>query len=313
MVSISPPRVMVTGGAGFIGSHVVDELLQLGHAVLVFDNFSAGNRDFLPANHSNLTVVQGDILDGDALARAVSEFRPTHVAHMAALHFIPYCVAHPLETIDVNIKGTEQVLRSVATADIRRVLVTSSAAVYAPSADPHDEVSSLLGPTDIYGFSKYANETQGRLFQRETGAQVILARVFNAYGPRETNPHLIPEIVSQMKSGNGPISLGNMTTKRSYVFVKDLARALAALILLDQEGCEVYNIGSHAEYNAEEILQILGEVAGREIPFTSVAARQRPSDRPRLQPALGKIENVLGWSERYDIRTGLREIIDSEA
>jgi len=307
-------KTFITGGAGFIGSHVVDECLARGHTVCVFDNFSVGQKKHLPQENEHVQIIEGDILDKDALQKALLDFAPTHVMHLAALHFIPYCNAHPLETIDVNVKGTEQVFALLSTEELpslERVLFASSAAVYAPSEDLHKEDEGE-GPTDIYGTSKYTNEFQGQVFHKRTELTTIAARIFNAYGNRETNPHLIPEIIGQLKAGNISLELGNVTTKRSYIFTKDLARGLCDMLETDKfSGFTTCNIGSHAEYSAEEIVNFLREITGKDITYTSVVNRQRKSDRPRLQPNLDKVES-LGWKEEYDIKKGLQEIVDTE-
>ena len=307
-------RIFITGGAGFIGSHVVDECLSRGHTVCVYDNFAVGKREHLPEDNENLYVIKGDILDGTTLQSALVDFQPTHVLHLAALHFIPYCNAHPLETVDVNIKGTEQLFAVLNTRELptlSRVLFASSAAVYAPSEDLHKEDEGE-GPTDIYGTSKYANEFQGQVFHRRTGIDTVAARIFNAYGNRETNPHLVPEIIGQLKAGNTSLKLGNVTTKRSYIFTKDLARGLCDMIETNKfSEYTTCNIGSHDEYSAEEIVNLLREITGKDITYTSVANRKRKSDRPHLQPNLERIES-LGWTEDYNIKKGLSEIVSEE-
>jgi UDP-glucose 4-epimerase len=154
---------------------------------------------------------------------------------------------------------------------------------------------------------------QAEAFHLQTGIDTVSARLFNAYGTRETNPHLIPEIIEQIKQGNTQIELGNITTKRSYVCVKDIAKALLGLLESDKVSKhEVCNIGSHHEYNAEELVNMLSEITGHPIECMSVKERQRASDRPRLQPALEKLENLTDWHEEYDMKIGLSEIVSEE-
>lgn len=306
-------RVFVTGGAGFIGSHVVDECLARGYSVLVYDNFSRGRDEFLTKTTS-LRIQRGDILNRSLLHSALAEYAPTHLIHLAALHYIPYCNQHPEETIDVNVKGTQNLLDAATqcAGTLRKVLFASSAAVYRPSTSLHRE-DEPLGPTDIYGCSKYMNEIQARMFHESTGIPTVAARIFNAYGTRETNPHLIPEIIAQWRSGKREIELGNLTTKRSYIYVRDLARGIVDLLAGDTGGAyEAFNIGSHTEYSAAELLSLLGEVTGTAITAHSIGSRKRASDRPRLQPDLQKIASTVGWKEQYSMSLGLQDILHEE-
>ena len=150
------------------------------------------------------------------------------VIHLAALHFIPACNRDPQRAIRVNVDGTQGVLKAAAdAASVVGVVVASTAAVYAPSTEAHSE-SSTIGPTDIYGLTKLWSEQLAELFARSTGKSVGIARLFNVFGPGETNPHLIPTIVRQLQQGP-ELRLGNLSTKRDYVYVEDVARGLIAL------------------------------------------------------------------------------------
>jgi UDP-glucose 4-epimerase len=187
-------RVLATGGAGFIGSHLVDSLLDSGQEVLVVDNFSLGRREHLDRARASgrLTVVDGDIRSKEDL-RPVADFAPDTVFHMAALHFIPYCNAHPAEALEVNVLGLDTVIRSVRGACVKTFVFPSSGAIYGFGTGRGQ--SPRPRPDEVYGISKWIGEqVMARFHDDRPGARTVIARLFNTYGPRETNPHVLPDI-----------------------------------------------------------------------------------------------------------------------
>ena len=183
-------RILVTGGAGFVGAPLSRTLRERGYGVLIYDNFFNGRRESV----EGLDVVEGDIRERDLLRKTLEEWRPDMVCHLAAIHFIPYCNAHPVETIDVNTRGTATLFDLLKDGKTERVISISTAAVYTPSDTPHSE-EAPLNPIDIYGISKLHTEQLLALYQRQTGRTAINVRLFNIYGPGETNPHVIPDIL----------------------------------------------------------------------------------------------------------------------
>src|SRR5947209_11926437 len=235
-------RVLVTGGAGFIGSHLVESLLDSGADVLVVDDFRLGRREHLgdgPAGR--LTVIEGDIRSAEDL-RPVADFAPDTVFHMAALHFIPYCNAHPQEALDVNILGLEAVIRAVRSAPLRAFVFPSSGAIYGFGDKPWPETAPAR-PDEIYGISKWMGEqVMGRFHADRPEVRTVVARLFNTYGPRETNPHVLPDVMKAMIEGK-PIELGNLWPKRDLIFVTDTAAGLLASAS-GGPGLEVFNVGT---------------------------------------------------------------------
>jgi UDP-glucose 4-epimerase len=302
-------RILVTGGAGFIGSCLVNELLQDGDTVLVYDNFSTGRLDFLPSHHPRLTVVVGDIDDLKGLRHIVQEWQPGYVFHLAAIHYIPYCEAHRQQTLHINVEGTLTVLEACRNSNVRRIVAASSAAVYGVSNRFNREFDTPA-PIDIYGISKWFDEILLRQFQRETGLSCIAARIFNVYGYHETNPHVIPEILQQLHQQQ-EIVLGNLDVYRDFVYVKDVAQALMALAHVSDVDFGVFNVGSGIEHSVREIVETCQRIVGRPVHVRSDAARRRQVDRPHLRADISAIQQDAGWSPRYDLEKGLSEIIQS--
>lgn len=307
---LSLKRVLVTGGAGFIGSHVVARLLDAGMQVGVIDNFSFGHKEFLPLSHEQLVLMQADIRDGTTLPQLFQDFRPDAVVHLAALHFIPYCNQHPTEAADVNIMGTRQVLRCCELTSPKVVFFASTAAVYPISADPNTETAEP-GPTDIYGITKLTGEYLAELFQRRTGIRTVVGRLFNAYGPHETNPHVIPEIIAQLRAGQRELSLGDILPRRDFIHVTDLARAIALLLHTATPPFAVFNIGTGEEYSIAEILALCEQILGETIAVTPDPARFRQTERMHLLADSSKLRNLTGWQPQMTMSAGLRDLLQA--
>ena len=193
---------VVTGAAGYLGSHVVEQLLARGTSVLAVDDLSTGKSDYLKAHSANpkFKLAQLDIRDASALSQLFQQSRPTAVIHLAALHFIPACSADPALTISLNVHGTQCVLSAAHAAHIERIWFASTGDVYVPDEKPHHEANSPTGPFNIYGLSKLMGEQLIALESRiRPDARFVVGRLFNLYGPRETNPHILPEILSQIR------------------------------------------------------------------------------------------------------------------
>ena len=298
--------VLVTGGAGFIGSSLVRRLLSTGYGVRVLDNFVNGRRDNLP-DEANLDILEGDVTSAEDVKRCL-EPGADYVVHMAAYHFIPFCDTHPAETIHVNTYGTQNLLEAVACMEQKpgKVICASTAAVYPPGEKACRE-EDRTGPIDIYGISKDAGEQIANLFHRRTEIPCINIRIFNAIGPRETNPHLLPDIIDQMKEGKLEISLGNLTPKRDYIYVDDIADGIITLLESSARG-GAYNIGSGEAHNAQEIVDSISSVTGRPYKTVSVADRQRETDRPCLLADSSKLQG-LGWECRHNIGEALTKTL----
>ena len=302
-------RCLVTGGCGFVGSALVRRLLAESHEVVVVDDLSRGSRENLGADLARVRVIEQDVT-GD-LSRIFSSFQPDVVFHLAALHFIPDCDADPARCLRVNVDGTRSVLE--AAAGLRgpvSLVVASSAAVYAPAESAHQEQLDTLGPVDVYGQSKRWTEELAAGFADVTGSGVGIARLFNVYGPGETNAHFIPSLICQMKAG-ASVRLGNLSTKRDYVFVDDVADALLRLAEHGREGgCATVNIGSGRAYAGAEVVEALAELAASGVAPVTDPGRLRPVDRPVLlaDPALA--QKLLDWAPRTSLVEGLRAAWD---
>ncbi len=296
--------VLVTGGAGFIGSAFCRALVSHGSRVVAYDNLRFGRSDLLP-DDPRCTLVAGDIRDGSTLRRLLRETSPRAVCHLAAIHFIPYCIAHPDEALDINVNGTRELLDACREVRPERLLFTSTAAVYPPEDGPFTE-EHAPGPIDIYGETKLAGEALVRRFASETAVPTVIARLFNAFGPRDTNPHLIPDVLAQLGEGD-TVRLGNLEPVRDYVYLEDLAAALVKLLGASGEGCAVFNVGSGEGRSVREVVSAFETAVGRRLRLVQDPARVRKVERPRLVADAGKLRGT-GWRPQVGFQEGIRRL-----
>ena len=255
-------KIMVTGGAGFIGSAVIKKMQKEGHEIFVIDNLSFGKRKFISVADDHF--FETDILDKAAVYDIIGRVRPDIVIHLAAVHFIPYCNQHPYESSNINITGTMNLLDAVTKYPVKQFFFASTAAVY-PISDAAVNETHPLGPMDIYGLSKLVGEHLCNEFHMQTKTPVIVCRFFNAFGPNETNPHLIPEIQQQVNSGLRTLQLGNLTPKRDFIHTSDMANAVHVLLNKVNEGIHIYNLGRGIEYSVTEIVDAFARQLGEPI------------------------------------------------
>ena len=238
-------QVLVTGGLGFVGSALVAHLIDHEADVTVFDDFSRGSIGNIDAKRVDIVV--GNLDDTDALKQChPTRLRRSRSSGGDALH--PDCNRDPLACLRVNVLGTENLLAVCSAAGIERIVAASSMAVY-PISDTPSLETDPIGPYDVYGESKVANEMQLLRWSRQnTDRTAVAIRLANAYGPRETNPHVIPEILDKLVMGRRALQLGNTTPFRDYIHVDDIASGVRSLIEADlAPGYHVFNLGSGAE------------------------------------------------------------------
>lgn len=303
-------RIFITGGAGFIGSTLAKQLVAQGHQVSILDNLSFGRRELAPVPEARFH--HADIRDREAVRKAMAAERPEWVLHLAAVHFIPYCNSHPVEAADININGTISVLdAAAANASVEQVFVASTAAVY-PIAGGALAEAHPTGPLDIYGTTKLACERIARAFHGTTGKPTIVGRFFNAFGPNETNPHLIPEVQRQVLAGARTLRLGNLEPKRDFIHTEDMGRAMEALLEAGVNGFDTFNIGRGIEYSVREIVEAFARQLGEPLAIEVDPGRVRKVERMHLLADVSKLKARTGWAPRWDIDEGVATLLRSD-
>jgi UDP-glucose 4-epimerase len=297
--------VLVTGGAGFIGSHLVELLVEARRHVVVLDDLSRGRREWLP---HNAELLQLDIRDMAGVQTAVEQIAPDSVVHLAAMHFIPAVEGAPDLARDVNVEGTRSLLAALNGRPPELVLFASTAAVYPDREGPIAETCDPA-PLELYGETKLEGEQLVAEFCRTTRTSFVAARLFNVVGPRETNPHVVPELVSQLQAGDGPVRLGNLETRRDYTDVRDVAAALHALAAAGRSGATVCNVGSGHGVSVEELVEVCREILGRPVEVQVDPTRRRARDRRELVADPGLLRTMTGWRPKITLRETLRDLL----
>jgi len=299
---------IVTGGLGFIGNELVRQLLQAGEEVVVLDNRNRTAPDI--GDLRDVRVLEVDLTQHARVAATLTDLKPKTVFHLAAIHFIPECNANPERTLRVNVEATMGLLRACVAAKVEHVLYASSGAIYADSPEPLTE-ESPVGPVDIYGWSKWFGEELCRWQSAAHGLKITICRLFNNYGPRETNAHIVPEILSQLKHGRR-LSLGNTKPRRDYVHTSDTARSLRLLAKTPPAACETVNIASGEDASVDELITLLSELLADSITLEIDPARFRNADKLVQRADISKLRRRLSWRPEVPLRDGLRDLLKYE-
>ncbi len=300
-----PLEVLVTGGAGFIGSALTQLLLKKGLRVTVLDNLSFGRGEHI---WPEIRLIRGDLRSEESLIRAID--RPyAMVFHLAAIHFIPYCNSNPQETISINVSGTYELLKALSHTKPKKLFFASTAAVYDTTSRYHREADLPL-PMDIYGITKLSGEHLVRQFHKATGVPCQIGRLFNAYGPRETNSHLVPHILEQLKMGTRTLALGNLTPVRNYIHTSDMVDAIYSLTSRLRKGIEVTNIASEDEYSVRGVVSIFSKILKEKISIKVRHDLTRKVERSHLRADLKLLRKRARLKPRITFEEGIRELLE---
>jgi UDP-glucose 4-epimerase len=313
-------KFLVTGGAGFIGSHLVESLLKDGHSVTVIDDFSTGSPENLAfaKKKSKLDVVEGDLLKLPELEYLIS--RSDMVYHLAAAVGVELVVHDPVRTIMTNVHGTERVLKGAERCRTK-VLIASTSEVYGKSdkAKFHEGDDLLIGPSTncrwAYACSKLLDEFFGMAYYRAEKMPILVVRLFNTVGPRQTGRYgmVLPRFVSKALAGEPLLVYGSGTQTRCFCHVSDTVRALRALVGCDEAVGKVFNVGSTEEISmndlAATVIRRLKSKSAIEHISYEKAYESGFEDMMRRLPDTTAIRNAIGWKPDYN----LNQIIDSVA
>lgn len=306
-----PQLILVTGGCGFIGSHLCEALIERGCRVRVLDDLSSGHRANLAAMEARLEVVIGDVREPETVRRAMEGV--TGVFHEAALVSVFDSVNRPADCHAINATGTLNVLLAARDAAVRRVVFAGTAAAYGnnPELPKHEDMRPE--PESPYAVAKVAGEHYLRIFSRLYGLETIVLRYFNVYGPRQDprSPYsgVISKFVADFTAGRPPTIFGDGLQTRDFVFVKDVAQAnLRALFGPTVGRGQIYNVGSGRTATLRELSALLGRLTGRALE--PVFQDARAGDIQHSAADISRLRAELGFEPAYDLERGLRSLLD---
>lgn len=308
-------KVLVTGADGFIGSHLVEELLDEGYKVRAFVYYNSFNTwgwlDTLPKEKlKQIDVFTGDIRDPNGVREAMKGI--DEVYHLAALIAIPFSYHSPDSYVDTNIKGTLNVLQAAKDLGTKRILVTSTSEVYGTAQYvPIDELHPFQGQSP-YSATKIGADRLAESFYRSFNMPITIVRPFNTFGPRQSARAVIPTIITQLLSGETEIKLGSLTPTRDFNFVRDTARGFIEIAKSDATIGEEINIATQDEISigrlAEELIKQINSKA--KIVCDDQRLRPEKSEVNRLLGSNEKIKRLTNWTPSYSFEEGIRETVE---
>lgn len=308
-------KVLVTGADGFIGSHLVERLLEEGCKVKAFVYYNSFNSwgwldTFSKEKLSEIEVFVGDVRDPHGVRQAIKGV--DIVFHLAALIGIPFSYHSPDSYVDTNIKGTLNVLQACRDYDVERVIVTSTSEVYGTAKYvPIDENHPRQGQSP-YSATKISADYIAESFYRSFDLPVVIVRPFNTYGPRQSARAVTPTIITQLLSGERDIKLGNLHPTRDLVYVKDTVEGFVKIAEIDETIGEEINIATQTEISIGDLAQKLINTINPEAEIITEQQRLRPekSEVERLLGSDEKIRKLTNWVPRYILEEGLKETIE---
>jgi len=299
----SAGKVLVTGGGGFIGSHLVERLLRDGRDVRVLDNFSTGHRH-------NLADVEVELVEGD-----IQSYERVHTAvrgcelvyHLAALPSVPRSVQDPLTSTASNVTGTLNVLLAARDEDVRRVIFASSSSVYGPESEFPQREEAPARPISPYGVSKLAAEGYCRAFTRVYGLETVAVRYFNVFGPRQDPlsqyAAVIPNFITAVLTGERPVIYGDGEQSRDFTYIDNTVDGTVLAASAEGAAGETFNVACGDAMTLNQLLERIGELSGKEIE--PIHIDPRPGDVPRSLADISRAREILGYEPAVDIPAGL--------
>jgi len=301
-------RVLVTGGAGFIGSEVVRQLCNNGAHATVLDNFTSGKIQYL--EELKVRAVKGDVCDKESLSDALRD--QEIVFHLAALPFIPDCYVNPSEFFKVNAMGTVNVMwEAIQSESVEKFVHVSSSEVYGTAKYPLMNENHPTLPHSTYAASKLAADRAVLTLHKEHSFPAVIIRPFNSYGPRVTQPYIVPEIILQLLRG-AQVYLGNVDSWRDFTYVSDTARGIILASVVKEAVGETINIGSGKDVKIRDLVKLIAELMGKadDVEICYDRSRLRPYDVDRLICDYSKANKILGWQPSVPLERGLTDTIN---
>ncbi len=304
-------RILVVGGAGFIGSHIVDKLLEGGLEVIVLDNFSTGRMENLAQqkHNKNLRVVKGDIRDAKQIKATIKDVDA--VFNDAAIVSVRLSVDNPMLVNDVNVNGALNLLKASADGHVKRFVQASSASVYGDAEMLPISEDTLLKPISPYAVSELAAESYALAFHKAYGLQTVCLRYFNVYGPRQAyNPYTgaITLFINQLLNNQLVTIFGDGEQTRDFVYVEDVASANTLALTSKEAVGKAFNVGTGAATSINTLVKALAKIVGRS-KVKPLHAKPKLGEIRHSVASIEKAKRILGYRPAFPIDSGLRQLV----
>ncbi|KSA14298.1 SDR family oxidoreductase [Maribacter dokdonensis] len=312
-------HILVTGGAGFIGSNLCNELIQNGNQVICLDNFATGKRKNLASivNHQNFTLIEGDIRNLSDCQKACDGV--DYILHQAALGSVPRSINDPITSNNVNVSGFLNMLVAARDAKVKRFIYAASSSTYGDSTNM-PKVEDIIGkPLSPYAITKYVNELYADVFSKTYGMETIGLRYFNVFGrkqdPKGAYAAVIPKFVMQLMKHESPVINGDGSFSRDFTYIDNVIQMNIRAIVCDNQNAmnTVYNTAYGERTDLNELTELLKEYLGEFDPkikeVKNVYGPTRAGDVPHSLASVDKAKALLHYDPQYDIKTGLKEAV----
>jgi len=304
-------KFLVTGGAGFIGSNIVEELLKRNYDVKVIDNFSTGKRDNLTEFGNNIELIEGDIRSFHIVQEAVKDVDV--ILHLAALPSVPRSINDPITSNEVNVVGTLNILEASKLTNVKRVVFASSSSVYGDNPTLPKEEKMIPNPLSPYAVSKLAGEKYCQVFTRIYGLETICLRYFNVFGPRQ-DPNsqysaVIPRFIKAIKNNESPIIFGDGTQSRDFTYVRNVIEGNILAATADCEPGISMNCACHGRITLNDLAADINEILGKDVK--PVYKDARAGDIKHSFADINLAEQKLNYKPLVNFKEGLKLTIES--
>lgn len=312
MTTFKRKNILVTGAAGFIGSHLAEALAQAGHNVRAFIRYNSRNSwGWLEESRYRdvIEIFPGDIRNFDCVKSALKDI--DIIFHLAALIGIPYSYFSPDSYLDTNIRGTLNILQAARELKIERMVHTSTSEIYGTVRKVPIREDYPINPQSPYAASKSAADAMAAAFYRSFNLPLVVVRPFNTYGPRQSSRAIIPTIITQLLNNKGVVRIGSLFPTRDFTYVTDIVEGFIRASENKQAIGEVINLGSNFEISIKELIKEISGMMGIVPKIIAEDKRKRPleSEVGRLRADNAKAHKLLGWKPEYTLHEGLKETI----
>ncbi|MCF7870309.1 MAG: SDR family oxidoreductase [Candidatus Omnitrophica bacterium] len=310
MNNLKDKKILVTGGAGFIGSHIVDRLVELGAEVTVLDNLIIGKVENIKHNLDKIKFIEKNLIDGSALEEALADIEL--ICHQAALRSVPKSVERPFDYHQVNVTGTLKLFLKAKEKGIKRIVFASSSSVYGQRLDFPEKETDLPKPVSPYAATKLMDEHYGYLFSKLYGLSVVGLRYFNVFGPRQSLENkyavVIPKFITSLLDLKRPPIYGDGNQERDFSYIDNVVDANVLALAKDGIEGEIFNIAGGAPYSVNDLYKLLKDLTKKDLEPEYL--EHRPGDVRKTYADISKAKEMLNWKPKVDFKQGLEKTVN---